>query len=101
MGLVRSSHERWDGRGYPDGLSGNDVPRGAYVIAVCDAFHAMIEDRVYRKALSVEGAIAEIERCSGSQVDPVCAEALVAVVREADGRRIARGGVVRIAPRPA
>ena len=71
--LVRSSHERWDGGGYPDGLGGPAIPLGSRVIAVCDAFHAMIEDRVYRKALSVEGAVAEIERCSGSQFDPsVC-----------------------------
>jgi HD-GYP domain-containing protein (c-di-GMP phosphodiesterase class II) len=71
------------------------------VIAVCDAFHAMIEDRVYRKALSVEGAVAEIERCSGSQFDPTCAAALVAVVREAGSGRVSRSGVVRIAPRPS
>ena len=66
--LVRSSHERWDGGGYPDGLGGPAIPLGSRVIAVCDAFHAMIEDRVYRKALSVEGAVAEIERCSGTPV---------------------------------
>ena len=71
------------------------------MIAVCDAFHAMIEDRVYRKALSVEGAVAEIERCSGTQFDPSCAAALVAVVRETGSGRVARGGVVRIAKRPS
>ena len=98
--LVRSSHERWDGGGYPDGLGGPAIPLGSRVIAVCDAFHAMIEDRVYRKALSVEGAVAEIERCSGTQFDPACAAALVAVVREAGSGRVARGGVVRIAKRP-
>jgi putative nucleotidyltransferase with HDIG domain len=99
--LVRSSHERWDGGGYPDGLGGPSIPLGSRVIAVCDAFHAMIEDRVYRKALSVEGAVAEIERCSGTQFDPACAAALVAVVREAGSGRVARGGVVRIAKRPS
>jgi len=99
--LVRSSHERWDGGGYPDGLGGPAIPLGSRVIAVCDAFHAMIEDRVYRKALSVEGAVAEIERCSGTQFDPACAAALVAVVREAGSGRVARGGVVRIAKRPS
>jgi putative nucleotidyltransferase with HDIG domain len=99
--LVRSSHERWDGGGYPDGLGGPAIPLGSRVIAVCDAFHAMIEDRVYRKALSVEGAVAEIERCSGSQFDPSCAGALVAVVRETGSGRVARGGVVRIAKRPS
>ncbi|HYW28426.1 MAG TPA: HD domain-containing phosphohydrolase [Gaiellales bacterium] len=87
VSLVRSSHERWDGRGYPDGLQGNEVPRGAYVIAVCDAFHAMVEDRVYRKAMSYEGAIAELRRCSGTQFMPAAVEALVAVV-ERGGRRV-------------
>ena len=68
VSLVRSSHERWDGRGYPDGLQGNEVPRGAYVIAVCDAYHAMIEDRVYRKAMSEEGALAELQPLLGQPV---------------------------------
>jgi putative nucleotidyltransferase with HDIG domain len=89
VSLVRSSHERWDGRGYPDGLSGTDVPRGAYVIAVCDAFHAMIEDRVYRTAMSVEGAVAELNRCKGSQFMPAAVEALVSVI-ERGGQRIVR-----------
>jgi HD-GYP domain-containing protein (c-di-GMP phosphodiesterase class II) len=87
---VRSSHERWDGRGYPDGLQGNEVPRGAYVIAVCDAYHAMIEDRVYRKAMSAEGAFAELQRCSGSQFMPAAVDALIAVV-ERNGARLVRG----------
>jgi HD-GYP domain-containing protein (c-di-GMP phosphodiesterase class II) len=70
------------------------------VIAVCDAFHAMTEDRVYRKALSIEGATAEIERCAGTQFDPRCASALVGVVRAAGSARVAADAVVRIAPRP-
>jgi len=89
VALVRSSHERWDGRGYPDGLSGNDVPRGAYVIAVCDAFHAMVEDRVYRKAMSYEGAIEELRRCSGTQFMPAAVEALIRVI-ERGGQRTVR-----------
>jgi HD-GYP domain-containing protein (c-di-GMP phosphodiesterase class II) len=80
VSLVRSSHERWDGRGYPDGLAGLQVPRGAYVIAVCDAFHAMTEDRVYRKAMSVELALEELRRCSGAQFMPAAVEALEQVV---------------------
>jgi putative nucleotidyltransferase with HDIG domain len=88
VGLVRSSHERWDGRGYPDGLGGTEVPRGAYVIAVCDAFHAMIESRVYRTAMSVEGAIAELQRCSGSQFMPAAVEALITVVDRGDRRAV-------------
>jgi putative nucleotidyltransferase with HDIG domain len=88
VGLVRSSHERWDGRGYPDGLQGAEVPRGAYVIAVCDAYHAMVEDRVYRKAMSHEGAFAELRRCSGSQFMPAAVDALIAVVERGAQRRI-------------
>jgi HD-GYP domain-containing protein (c-di-GMP phosphodiesterase class II) len=86
--LVRSSHERWDGRGYPDGLQGIEVPRGAYVIAVCDAYHAMTEDRVYRKAMSVEGAMTELRRCSGSQFMPAAVEALARVVESGVKRRV-------------
>ncbi|HWH66497.1 MAG TPA: HD domain-containing phosphohydrolase, partial [Gaiellales bacterium] len=69
--LVRSSHERWDGRGYPDGLAGEQIPLGSRVIAVCDAFHAMTEDRIYRRAMPLHAAIAEAERCAGSQFDPI------------------------------
>jgi putative nucleotidyltransferase with HDIG domain len=98
--LVRSSHERWDGRGYPDGLAGDEIPLGSRVIAVCDAYHAMTEDRVYRRALPLAAATAEIERCSGSQFDPVCARALLDVVRESASARQVRDSVVRIARRP-
>jgi putative nucleotidyltransferase with HDIG domain len=86
--LVRCSHERWDGRGYPAGLTGNDVPRGAYVIAVCDAYHAMTENRVYRKAMSIEGALTELRRCSGSQFMPAAVEALAAVIEQGIQRRV-------------
>ena len=79
--LVRASHERFDGDGYPNRLRGTEIPLGSRVIAVCDAFHAMTEDRVYRPAIPVDAALAEVERCSGTQFDPRCVEALVAVVR--------------------
>jgi two-component system cell cycle response regulator len=68
--LVRSSHERWDGRGYPDGIPAREIPRGARVIAVCDSFHAMTSDRSYRKAMSEEVAVAELRAGAGSQFDP-------------------------------
>ena len=96
----RASHERYDGGGYPDGLAGDAIPLGSRVIAVCDAFHAMTEDRVYRKALSIEGATAEIVRCAGTQFDPRCASALVGVVRAAGSARVTADAVVRVAPRP-
>ncbi len=58
--LVRSAHERHDGGGYPDGLAGEQIPRGAMIIATCDAFHAMTSDRSYRRAMGLEAAIAEL-----------------------------------------
>lgn len=67
---VHLHHERWDGRGYPLGLKGNDVPIMARIIAVADTYDAMTSDRAYRRALPHDVAVGEIERCSGSQFDP-------------------------------
>jgi putative nucleotidyltransferase with HDIG domain len=67
---VRNHHERFDGRGYPDGLSGNSIPLAARIIMLCDSVDAMLSDRPYRKALSIAEVRAEVERCSGSQFDP-------------------------------
>ncbi|MDB4995311.1 MAG: domain/GAF domain/HD domain protein [Myxococcaceae bacterium] len=67
---VHLHHERWDGRGYPLGLQGNDVPIIARIIAVADTYDAMTSDRAYRRSLPHEVAVTEIERCSGSQFDP-------------------------------
>jgi two-component system, cell cycle response regulator len=74
--LVRSSAERYDGSGYPDGLSGNAIPLGSRVIAVAVAFSALTARRPYRPALSPAEALAELRRCSGSQFDPGVVEAL-------------------------
>ena len=68
--LVRASHERWDGHGYPDGLSGEAIPLGARIVAVCDAFSAMCEDRPYGNVLCEAEALAELRRCAGTQFDP-------------------------------
>lgn len=68
--LVRSTHERWDGSGYPDGLAGREIPLGSRVILVCDAFNAMIEGRPYRPAVSREQALEELHGGAGSQFDP-------------------------------
>ena len=68
--LVRSSHERWDGSGYPDGLAGEDIPLGSRIVSVCDAFHAMTSDRPYRRSMTPGEALAELERCAGCQFDP-------------------------------
>src|SRR5919198_3306911 len=78
--IVRSCHEDWDGTGYPDGLVGEDIPRVARIVRCCDAFSAMTTDRSYRKALPLEQATAELERCSGTDFDPAVVEALAAAV---------------------
>jgi putative nucleotidyltransferase with HDIG domain len=80
--LVRSSHEHHDGRGYPDNLAGEQIPRGATVIAACDAFHAMTSDRSYRKAMSLAAAEAELRANSGTQFEPGVVDALLAELAE-------------------
>jgi len=80
--LVRSSHERFDGAGYPDGLAGDAIPLGASIIAVCDAYDAMVTDRPYRRAMSTADALAELRSCSGEQFDPAVAAAFCALAEE-------------------
>jgi len=75
--MVRACHERWDGRGYPDGLSGERIPLQARIVFVCDAFHAMSTDRPYRSALPEDEAIRRITSASGSQFDPRVGQAFV------------------------
>jgi len=75
--LVRGTHERWDGGGYPDGLTGERIPAGARVIAVCDAFHAMTSDRPYRTAVPEGVALAELRHCAATQFDPRVVAAVV------------------------
>jgi two-component system, cell cycle response regulator len=83
--LVRSSHERWDGGGYPDGLAGEQIPRGSRIITVCDSYHAMTNNRSYRKAMSVEVALAELRGGSGSQFDPEVVDAFLRVLVRVQG----------------
>lgn len=68
--VVRASHERWDGAGYPDRLVGEEIPLEARIVAVCDAFHTITSERSYQRARSPEEALGELERCAGSQFDP-------------------------------
>src|SRR3972149_3415512 len=68
--VIKHEHERYDGNGYPDGLKGEEIPIGARIVTIADTWDSMVYDRIYRKALSKEEAIAEIERCSGTQFDP-------------------------------
>jgi HD-GYP domain-containing protein (c-di-GMP phosphodiesterase class II) len=76
-------HERWDGAGYPHGLAGEEIPVEARLLAIADAFDAMTSERAYRRALSTDAALAELERCAGSQFDPKLVAAFVAVWADA------------------
>ena len=78
--LVRHEHERWDGAGYPDGLSGEAIPVGSRIIFACDAYSAMITERPYREPRSHQEALAELERGAGSQFDPSVVDALLHVL---------------------
>ena len=80
---------------------GEEIPLGSRVIAVCDAFHAMTEDRIYRRAMPLAAAIAEVERCAGSQFDPICVDALIAVLRGPASGGGVRDSMVRIARYPS
>jgi diguanylate cyclase (GGDEF)-like protein len=86
--LVRASHECWDGSGYPDCLRGDEIPLGARIIAVCDAYEAMTSDRPYHPGLAGGDALAELRRCAGKQFDPAVVEAFAAEI-ERSGRKTA------------
>jgi diguanylate cyclase (GGDEF)-like protein len=88
--LVRSSHERWEGGGYPDGISGEEIPLGARIIAACDAYHSMITRRVYGGTLDRGQAIEELRRCAGNQFDPAVVETLCRVCGETDAAGVER-----------
>jgi diguanylate cyclase (GGDEF)-like protein len=87
--LVRSSHEAWDGSGYPDGLRGDETSLGARIVAVCDAFEAMMSDRPYRPKRTVEEALAELRRCAGTQFDAAVVASFCATVVARDLQRTA------------
>jgi diguanylate cyclase (GGDEF)-like protein len=75
--IVRHEHERWDGKGYPDNLAGAEIPVGSRIILACDAYHAMVSDRPYRKAMEHADAMAELTGHAGTQFDPEVVQALV------------------------
>jgi len=85
--LVRSSHERWNGTGYPDGLAGRDIPLGARIVAVADAFDAMTCERPYSPSAECEAAAAELRRTAGTDFDPVVVEAFCAACTGTWGAR--------------
>ena len=76
--IVRATHERWDGAGYPDGLAGTEIPLAARIVAVCDAYSAMTSERAYRDAVGGPDALSELRRCAGTQFDPQVVEAFCA-----------------------
>lgn len=82
--VISAHHERWDGKGYPRGLAGEDIPLPARIFAVVDAFDAMTNDRPYRRALTVVDALREIRSGSGTQFDPEVVEAFVSLAEHED-----------------
>jgi len=88
--LIRAHHEHWDGRGYPDALAGEDIPLGARIIAVADAYGAMTTHRPYRVASAPDWALGEVRRCAGTQFDPAVVDALTTLVgSRMEGRIVA------------
>src|SRR5205823_10390972 len=81
--IVRSSHERVDGRGYPDGLQGEEIPLGSRIVFACDAFDAMTSTRHYSRTRTIQDALAELHACAGTQFDPEIVGALAAEIAEA------------------
>ena len=79
--IVRSYHERWDGRGYPDGLAGEEIPLAARIVFCCDAFSAMTTNRPYRPAISEEAALEELWANAGTQFEPRVVGAVALVIR--------------------
>ena len=75
--IVYHHHERWDGKGYPAGLSGEEIPLSCRIMAVADTYDAMTSDRPYREGLTHEVAVAELRRCSGTQFEPQCVQAFL------------------------
>ena len=80
--ICRWHHERYDGKGYPGGVKGTDIPLLGRILAVCDSFDAMVSRRAYKDALSVEYAIGELEKGKGTQFDPDVAEAFIELIEE-------------------
>jgi HD-GYP domain-containing protein (c-di-GMP phosphodiesterase class II) len=93
--LVRSSHERWDGGGYPDGLRGDQIPLGARVIAVCDAYDAMRSERPYSVAMVAARALEELRTGAGTQFDPDVVAAFEQVVARGEGDAAPDGAQVK------
>ncbi|HKP52104.1 MAG TPA: diguanylate cyclase [Chloroflexia bacterium] len=96
--FVRHHHERWDGRGYPDCLKGEDIPLEARILSVCDSAEAMASDRPYRKGMSLQEVINEVRRCAGTQFDPDVAEAF-AQIAEREREEFVTNSAASVMPR--
>ena len=84
--IVRSTHENWDGSGYPDGLAGEAIPLPARIVSACDAYSAMTSERPYCGARTQDDAVGELRRCAGRQFDPQVVKLLCAVLAEENER---------------
>ena len=89
--IVRSSHEKWDGSGYPDGLKADEIPVESAIVSCCDAFNAMTTDRSYRAAMSLEEAVDELQSNAGTQFSPAVVDAVMRVLSEDPLAAVARG----------
>ncbi len=96
LGFIRHHHERWDGHGYPDGLAAGSIPLGARVIALADAFDAMVSERAYRKPLRLESALREIDDRKGEQFDPALTQVFVSGIARRKGLVEAGNGGYRL-----
>ncbi len=85
LAIIRHHHERWDGKGYPDGLAGEEIPLGARIVAVADTYDAMVSVRPYRRGLHTLTVLEEIERHAGDQFDPRVAATFVRIMRQREG----------------
>lgn len=80
--FILHQHERWDGNGYPYGLKGEEIPLGAWIIALADTYEALTSDRRYRKACSQKEAIAKIKKVSGTQLDPEIVKIFIEIIKK-------------------
>ena len=100
LNIVRSHHERFDGRGVPDGLEATEIPLEARIVAVADSFDAMTSDRPYRATeMTLEMAIDEMRRCTGTQFDPAVVDAVVAAVERGDLQLVPKTGTFQVPAR--
>ena len=82
LNIIKHHHEKYDGSGYPDGLSGKEIPVGSRILAICDAYDVMSTGRVYKPALTKKEIIAEFEKCSGKHFDPEYTKMMIELIKE-------------------